>query len=155
MKTPPVRVSRSSNRAAVGRTLNHWRHHPPLRTAGTVALALVVVVVSTVYLQFHGEFTPAMHLTLVSDRAGLVMEPGGAKKVTYNGVEIGRVAAVRAIQQDDTTKAKLSLDVAPKYIELIPANVTAEIKASTVFGNKYVASVARRDRHLRACRARR
>ncbi len=59
--------------------------------------------------------------------------------MTYNGVEIGRVAAVRAIQQDDTTKAKLSLDVAPKYIELIPANVTAEIKASTVFGNKYVA----------------
>lgn len=84
MKKTPVRVSRSSNRAAVGRTLNHWRHHPPLRTAGTVALALVVVVVSTVYLQFHGEFTPAMHLTLVSDRAGLVMEPGGAKKVTYN-----------------------------------------------------------------------
>ncbi len=79
MKKTPVRVSRSSNRAAVGRTLNHWRHHPPLRTAGTVALALVVVVVSTVYLQFHGEFTPAMHLTLVSDRAGLVMEPGGKK----------------------------------------------------------------------------
>ncbi|MCV7038721.1 MCE-family protein MCE1A [Mycolicibacterium moriokaense] len=136
MKTP-VRVSRSSNRAAVSRTLNHWRHHPPLRTAGTVTLALVVVVVSTVYLQFRGEFSPAMHLTLVSDRAGLVMEPGA--KVTYNGVEIGRVAAVRAIQQGDTTKAKLSLDVAPKYIELIPANVTAEIKASTVFGNKYVA----------------
>ena len=36
-------------------------------------------------------------------------------------------------------KAKVTLDVDPKYIDLIPANVVAEIKATTIFGNKYVA----------------
>ena len=35
-------------------------------------------------------------------------------------------------------KAKFTLDVDPKYIKLIPANVDAQIKATTVFGNKYV-----------------
>jgi ABC-type transporter Mla subunit MlaD len=31
------------------------------------------------------------------------------------------------------------LDVTPKYIAAIPANVSASVKATTVFGNKYVA----------------
>ena len=35
-------------------------------------------------------------------------------------------------------KAKLTLDVDPRYIDFIPANVSADIKATTVFGNKYV-----------------
>jgi phospholipid/cholesterol/gamma-HCH transport system substrate-binding protein len=34
--------------------------------------------------------------------------------------------------------AKLVLSVDPKYLNLIPSNVTAKITASTVFGNKYV-----------------
>jgi len=31
------------------------------------------------------------------------------------------------------------LDVESRYLDLIPNNVYAEIKATTVFGNKYVA----------------
>ncbi len=34
--------------------------------------------------------------------------------------------------------AKLTLDVKPRYISYIPANVVAEIRATTVFGNKYI-----------------
>ncbi|HXL60855.1 MAG TPA: MCE family protein, partial [Mycobacterium sp.] len=34
--------------------------------------------------------------------------------------------------------AKLTLDVDPGYIEYIPANVAVEIRATTVFGNKYI-----------------
>ncbi|MBI3214925.1 MAG: MCE family protein, partial [Mycobacterium sp.] len=66
----------------------------------------------------------------------LVMDPGS--KVTFNGVQIGRVAEVNAIEQDGTTKAQLKLDVDPRYVRLIPANVEANIQATTVFGNKYV-----------------
>ena len=73
---------------------------------------------------------------MLSSRAGLVMDPGS--KVTYNGVEIGRVATVSAVQRDDKPAAKLILDVYPRYIKLIPANVNANIKATTVFGQKYV-----------------
>ena len=95
--------------------------------------ALVLVLV---YLQFQGDFTPKTELTMVASRAGLVMEPGS--KVTYNGVEIGRVAGISEVERDGEPAAKLVLHVNPKYIKLIPANVVANIEAATLFGNKYV-----------------
>jgi phospholipid/cholesterol/gamma-HCH transport system substrate-binding protein len=109
---------------------------PPYKLAGLILLVISAVVVALVYVQFRGGFTPTTRLTLVSDRAGLVMDPGS--KVTFNGVEIGRVASVDAVENNGTTTAKLVLDVDPRYIRLIPANVDANIKATTVFGNKYV-----------------
>ncbi len=114
----------------------HWQFHPPIKTAFTITAILLTIVAVLVYLQFRGDFTPKTRLTMVSDRAGLVMDPGS--KVTYNGVEIGRVTGVEAIDRNGSTQAQLSLDVNPKYIMLIPANAIAEIKATTVFGNKYV-----------------
>ncbi len=114
----------------------HWQFHPPLKTAFAITAVLLTILVVLVYMQFRGEFAPKTKLTMVSDRAGLVMDPGS--KVTFNGVEIGRVTSVDAINQGDTTQAKLSMEVNPKYIELIPANAIAEVKATTVFGNKYV-----------------
>lgn len=119
------------------------RRTPPYKIAGLVLLVLTLVVVSVIYVQFRGGFTPTTKLTLVSDRAGLVMDPGS--KVTYNGVEIGRVAKVDPIERDGTTKAQLSLDVDPRYIDLIPANVNAKIQATTVFGNKYVSFTSPED----------
>jgi phospholipid/cholesterol/gamma-HCH transport system substrate-binding protein len=116
---------------------------PPFKVAGLVLLVIALVVVSVVYVQFRGGFTPTTKLTLVSDRAGLVMDPGS--KVTYNGVEIGRVASVDPLERDGTTKAQLTLDVDPRYIDLIPANVHADIQATTVFGNKYVSFTSPED----------
>ncbi|EUA43246.1 mce related family protein [Mycobacterium xenopi 3993] len=74
---------------------------------------------------------------MLSARAGLVMDPGAP--VTYNGVQIGRVGSISEVKHDGKPAAKFILDVNPKYIKLIPANVDANIKATTVFGNKYVA----------------
>jgi phospholipid/cholesterol/gamma-HCH transport system substrate-binding protein len=109
---------------------------PPYKLAGLILLVIAAVVVTLVYIQFRGGFTPNTRLTLVANRAGLVMDQGS--KVTFNGVEIGRVASVDAVEHNGTTSAKLGLDVDPRYINLIPANVDANIKATTVFGNKYV-----------------
>jgi phospholipid/cholesterol/gamma-HCH transport system substrate-binding protein len=103
---------------------------------GVVMLLVGALVLVLVYLQFRGNFTPKTELTMVASRAGLVMEPGS--KVTYNGVEIGRVAGVSEIERDGKPAAELVLDVNPKYIKLIPANVVANIEAATLFGNKYV-----------------
>jgi phospholipid/cholesterol/gamma-HCH transport system substrate-binding protein len=77
---------------------------------------------------------------MVASRAGLVMEPGA--KVTFNGVAIGRVASISEIERDRIPAAKLVLEVNPKYIELIPANVEATIEAATLFGNKYVSLIS-------------
>lgn len=103
---------------------------------GVILLVVCGLILLLVYLQFRGEFTPKTELTMVATRAGLVMEPGS--KVTYNGVEIGRVAAISEIERDGAPAAKLTLDVDPRSIDLIPANVVANIEAATLFGNKYV-----------------
>ncbi len=110
---------------------------PPYKTAAAGFLVVTAVVLALVWLQFRGELTPKTHLTMIAPRSGLVMDPGS--KVTYNGVEVGRVANISEIQRDGTPAAKFVLDVDPKYTNLIPANVEANIKATTVFGNKYVA----------------
>ena len=103
---------------------------------GVVLSLVCALVLVLVYLQFRGDFTPKTELTMVASRAGLVMEPGS--KVTYNGVQIGRVASISEIERDGRPAAKLVLNVNPRYIKLIPANVAASIEAATLFGNKYV-----------------
>jgi phospholipid/cholesterol/gamma-HCH transport system substrate-binding protein len=119
------------------------RHKPPYKAAGAVFLALVAVAGSFIYLQFRGELAPKSHLTLLSSRAGLVVDPGS--KVTYNGVEIGRVAAVDHVNVDGTAKARLTLNIERRYLSFIPANVIADIRATTVFGNKYVSFSSPKD----------
>ena len=109
---------------------------PQYKLAGLILAIIAVLIVVWVGLQFRGYFTPKTVLTMMSDRAGLVMDPGS--KVTYNGVPIGRVAKINQVSVGGQPKAKLTLDVNPRYIPLIPANVDADIKATTVFGNKYV-----------------
>ena len=109
---------------------------PPYKTTATAGLVVAAIVLGLVWMQFRGEFTPKTTLTMVAPRSGLVMDPGS--KVTYNGVEIGRVTTISEIQRNGVPAAKFVMDVKPKYISLIPANVDAKIKATTVFGNKYV-----------------
>ncbi len=116
--------------------LTRKRRRILLYVEGVVLLVVGALVLVLVYLQFRGDFTPKTELTMVASRAGLVMETGS--KVTYNGVEIGRVAGISAVERDGKPAAKLVLQVNPKYIKLIPANVVANIEAATLFGNKYV-----------------
>jgi len=119
------------------RRLLHRRSTPPYKTAGLVLIAIVALLLGFLYGQFRGAFTEKVPLTLVSDRAGLVLDPGS--RVTYNGVEIGKVARIEEIDVGGVPKARVTVDVHSRYIELIPTNVNAEIMATTVFGNKYVA----------------
>ncbi|OBF93871.1 MCE-family protein MCE1A [Mycobacterium sp. 852014-52450_SCH5900713] len=109
---------------------------PPYKLAGIASLIIALVAGALVYGQFRGDFTPKTKLTMLASRAGLVMDPGS--KVTYNGVEIGRVGNIAETVRDGKPAAKFTLEVYPRYLSLIPANVNADIKATTVFGGKYV-----------------
>jgi phospholipid/cholesterol/gamma-HCH transport system substrate-binding protein len=110
---------------------------PPYKLAGLILIVVAVVVVALVWVQFRGGWANPERLTMISSRSGLSMDPGS--KVTYNGVEIGRVVNIDPVDVDGQPRAKIALDVDEDYVSLIPQNVNAEIKASTVFGNKYIA----------------
>lgn len=113
-------------------SLRTWRQ----RVLGAALAVLTLGVAALGYGQFRGAFTATTRLTLQADRSGLVMEPGA--KVTFNGVRIGRVVAVDPMVADGTTAARLAMDVEPHYAAMLPANIDADITATTVFGNKYV-----------------
>ncbi len=101
-------------------------------------LVLVVVAASTLTaMTFSGTLRTTVPLTVISDRAGLVMEDGA--KVKLRGVQIGEVASVDAYADPaGTNLSKLRLKIAPNDFQYLPNNVEAEIKSSTAFGAKYV-----------------
>jgi len=122
MTTPTAKVNKPPTR--------------PYKLIGVGVFLIAALVLWLVYLQFRGEFNAKTPVTMLSSRAGLVMDPGA--KVTYNGVQVGRVASISEVQQDNKPAAKLILDISPQYMKLIPANVNARIVATTIFGQKYV-----------------
>jgi phospholipid/cholesterol/gamma-HCH transport system substrate-binding protein len=97
-----------------------------------VVLIGVGIWIVIVALRFSGSLTSYVPLTLVSDRAGLVMEKGA--KVRLHGVEIGRVGSIGT----DVAAAQLQLNIDPGPFKYLPSNVEAEIRSTTAFGSKYV-----------------
>jgi phospholipid/cholesterol/gamma-HCH transport system substrate-binding protein len=109
---------------------------PPYYRTGLVSLVLLATALALVWLQFRGDLIPSAQFTMIATRSGLSMDPGA--KVTYNGVQVGRVGKIEEITQEGQPRAKFTLELNPKYVDAIPANVHAEVVASTAFGNKYV-----------------
>ncbi|ASW94627.1 MULTISPECIES: MCE family protein [Mycobacterium] len=98
----------------------------------TISCGVIVALITLATALFNGTFRSFVPLTLTSDRSGLVMEPGG--KVMLRGVQVGRVASVTG----GTEPVSLQLEIDPDQVRNIPANIEAQIKASTLFGSKYV-----------------
>lgn len=96
---------------------------------------LIVVLAALVWLTaalFSGSLNKYVDVTLTSDRAGLVMETGA--KVKMRGVQVGRVSSITGGQDP----VRLRLQIYPDQVKFIPANVGAKIRATTVFGAKFV-----------------
>lgn len=106
--------------------------HPAWWTAILIAcIAALVFVTSALFAGWFRSYVPVT-VTVTSERSGLVMEPGA--KVKMRGVVVGRVDDV--VGGPEPVRIKLELD--PDIVEMIPANVTAQIRATTAFGAKYV-----------------
>ncbi|MCU1700849.1 MAG: virulence factor Mce family protein [Mycobacterium sp.] len=112
-------------------TINRDDSLHPMRWAMALFAVIFGLVVLTVVL-FRGTFNTYAPVTLTSDRAGLVMDPGG--KVKLRGVQVGRVSDVMGGDRS----VSLKLDIFPDQLKYIPANVSAQIRATTTFGAKYV-----------------
>lgn len=103
----------------------------PIWWAPVLVIGIAAIVALTALL-FNGTLRTVVGVTLVSERAGLVMEPGA--KVKLRGVEIGQVASIGSA----SGASSLNLRIDPKPFAYLPDNVEAEIKSSTAFGAKYV-----------------
>jgi virulence factor Mce-like protein len=86
---------------------------------------------------FSGKFIETSPVTVMTDRAGLLMERGA--RVKLNGAPIGTVAAVK---ETPDGQAELTLAIEPNRLNLVPNNALVDIGANTVFGAKSVEFVA-------------
>lgn len=111
-------------------------HDPPHRAAGLVLLSILGAISTLVFLLFRGDLTPTTELIVESGRSGLVLDRGA--KVTFNGVPVGRVSDIDVVQRDGAPVARLTAKIESRYMRVIPANVRADVQASTIFGNKYL-----------------
>jgi phospholipid/cholesterol/gamma-HCH transport system substrate-binding protein len=99
----------------------------------TLILLVIFAVLTWLCLAlFAGTLKKEVPVTLTSDRAGLVMETNA--KVKMRGVQVGRVASITGGREP----VSLKLQIDPDQIKFIPANVEAQIRATTVFGAKFV-----------------
>jgi phospholipid/cholesterol/gamma-HCH transport system substrate-binding protein len=106
------------------------RLHPAWWTAILVAVIAAMVVGTA--LAYSGTLKSYVPVTVASDRSGLVMETGA--KVMLNGVQVGKVADITGGHEP----VELKLDIDTDQAKYIPANIGAQISATTVFGAKYV-----------------
>ncbi|MBU3750709.1 MAG: MCE family protein, partial [Mycobacterium sp.] len=101
--------------------------------AGVLTVLALVAIVALAAGLFADSFKKTVPVTVIADRAGLVMDPGA--KVKLHGAQVGKVASIESLADG---KAALHLAIEPGSLDAIPSNVDAEITSSTVFGAKFV-----------------
>lgn len=103
-----------------------------VRIAAAALAALIVAAGVFTYLAYTSAFTDTDEVTVMSPRAGLVMERDA--KVKYRGIQVGKVTDI-AYAGD---QAELTLSVDRSELQHIPANATVRIAGNTIFGAKSV-----------------
>lgn len=102
-----------------------------------VLILLIAASSALTAMLFSGTLRTFITVTLVADRAGLVMEDGA--KVKLRGVQVGEVAAIGTQTSSEAPElSMLRLKIYPQPFQYLPSNLEAEIKSSTAFGAKYV-----------------
>jgi phospholipid/cholesterol/gamma-HCH transport system substrate-binding protein len=100
---------------------------------GLATVAVIAAIVAVAVGLFQGSFTESVPVTVLSSRAGLVMNVDA--KVKMRGVQVGKVDS---IESRPNGQAVLHLAMYPSEMHLIPSNVLVDITAPTVFGAKFV-----------------
>ncbi|BBX17842.1 MCE-family protein [Mycolicibacterium duvalii] len=101
-----------------------------------IGLASVLAVLAVIALAvglFRGSFTATVPVTVLSQRAGLVMNPDA--KVKLHGAQVGSVQSIESLPDG---RAAIHLAMDPAYLDIIPSDVTVDIGSTTVFGSKSV-----------------
>ncbi len=91
------------------------------------------LIVACAVAMFRGSFADTVPLTVMSQRAGLVMNPDA--KVKFVGVPVGRVDS---IEDRPDGQAAIHMAIDPRQLARIPENVIVDISSATVFGAKSI-----------------
>jgi phospholipid/cholesterol/gamma-HCH transport system substrate-binding protein len=102
------------------------------RLAGVAFLVVLALLVWLSIALYQQKFTPVAIVTLYTGSAGNEMHPGAM--VMVRGVQVGEVRQIT----DDGSGARLELAIDPSQVALLPANVSAEMLPTTLFGERYV-----------------
>jgi phospholipid/cholesterol/gamma-HCH transport system substrate-binding protein len=98
--------------------------------AGLTTVVVIVGIIAVAVGLFQGSFAQTVPVTVVSPRAGLVMNVDA--KVKMRGVQVGKVAS---IESRPNGQAVLHLAMDPPQLRFIPANVLVDITSSPVPAN--------------------
>ncbi len=101
--------------------------------AGLATVLVIAQIFALVAALFRGDFTATVPVTVLSSRAGLVMNQDA--KVKLRGVQVGTVSSLETMTDG---RAVLHLAMDPAQLHFIPANVLVDIASTTVFGAKFV-----------------
>ena len=102
------------------------------RLTGIVFLAVLALLISLSVAIFNKQFTSATMVTLYTDSTGNQMNLNA--DVMVRGVVVGEVRSITAYGSG----AKLGLALQPSAARALPANVTAQMLPTTLFGQRYV-----------------
>ena len=142
--TVHLRLQRQLQPVGIGNTVDaqYWVR----ALAGLATVVVIVAIFALAVGLFQGSFTETVPVTVISPRAGLVMNPDA--KVKMRGVQVGKVDS---IESRPNGQAVLHLAMDPSQLHLIPANVLVDIASSTVFGAKFVELVPPADPSAQRC----
>jgi phospholipid/cholesterol/gamma-HCH transport system substrate-binding protein len=110
----------------------HRREKTRRRLAGVAFLAVLALLAWLSVAVYNQQFTQVALVTLHVDSTGNEMHLGAS--VMVRGVQVGEVRSITANGQGAT----LVLALQPSQLGYIPANVTAEMLPTTLFGERYV-----------------
>ncbi len=103
-----------------------------LRLTGLVFLAMIGVLIWLSLALYSKQFTSVDMVTLYTSNVGNELHPDA--QVLVRGVQVGEVRSISA----NGNGAMLQLALQPNMVGALPANVTAEMVPTTLFGERYV-----------------
>jgi phospholipid/cholesterol/gamma-HCH transport system substrate-binding protein len=105
------------------------------RLIGVVFLAFLGLLAWLAVAAFNKQFTPATMVTLYTDSTGNEMNINA--DVTVRGVVVGEVRSITS----NGSGARLELAIQPQVAAELPANMTAQMLPTTLFGERYIALI--------------
>jgi phospholipid/cholesterol/gamma-HCH transport system substrate-binding protein len=105
------------------------------RLIGVVFLLVLGLLIWLSLALYNQQFTSVDMVTLHTDSTGNEMHLDA--QVMVRGVQVGEVRSISA----DGSGAVMSLAIQPGMVSRLPANVTAEMMPTTLFGERYVALI--------------